>query len=63
MPWLLVYFVVVALMVSLLTAQKLMPPLLLLAFTFAFGVGNARQGALPRPRTAPCGTQGAGSGN
>jgi hypothetical protein len=30
-----VYFVVVALMLSLLTALKLMPTLLLLAFTFA----------------------------
>ena len=41
MLWVQVYFVVVALLLSLLTALKLMPPLLLLAFTFAIGVGNA----------------------
>ncbi|HEY5473987.1 MAG TPA: MFS transporter, partial [Candidatus Limnocylindrales bacterium] len=43
MLWVQVYFVVVALLLSLLTALKLMPPLLLLAFTFAIGVGNAIQ--------------------
>ena len=43
MLWVQVYFVVVALLLSLLTGLKLMPPLLLLAFTFAIGVGNAIQ--------------------
>ena len=43
MLWVQVYFVVVALLLSLFTALKLMPPLLLLAFTFLIGAGNALQ--------------------
>jgi MFS family permease len=39
--WVQVYFVVVAGLLTVLTAQGAMPPLLLLAFTFAIGVGNA----------------------
>jgi len=43
MIWVQVYFVVVASMLSLLSSMHLVPPLLLLAFTFAIGVGNAIQ--------------------
>jgi MFS family permease len=39
--WVQVYFLVVAGLLSALTALGRMPPLLLLAFTFAIGVGNA----------------------
>ena len=42
--WVQVYFVVVAGLLSVLTAIGQMPPLLLLAFTFAIGLGNARDG-------------------
>src|SRR5215207_8884466 len=38
-----VYFVVVAIMLAVLTAVDRMPPALLLAFTFAMGVGVAVQ--------------------
>ena len=38
-----VYFVVVAVLLAVLTWLDLMPPLLLLAFTFAIGTGNALQ--------------------
>jgi len=43
MIWVQVYFVVVASMLSLLSSMHLVPPLLLLAFTFAIGVGSAIQ--------------------
>ncbi len=39
--WVQLYFVVVAGLLSVLTAVGQMPPLLLLAFTFAIGMGNA----------------------
>ena len=39
--WVQVYFLVVAGLLAVLTAMGNMPPLLLLAFTFAIGVGNA----------------------
>ncbi|MFT4108394.1 MFS transporter [Propionicimonas sp.] len=39
--WVQVYFLVVAGLLAALTALDRMPPLLLLAFTFAIGVGNA----------------------
>lgn len=39
--WVQVYFLVVAGLLAVLTANGNMPPLLLLAFTFAIGVGNA----------------------
>lgn len=39
--WVQLYFVVVASLLCWLTAADKMPPLLLLAFTFAIGVGNA----------------------
>jgi MFS family permease len=41
MLWVQVYFVVVASLLTVLTAIGRMPPLLLLAFTFAIGLGNA----------------------
>ena len=43
MLWVQVYFVVVASLLSILSAIGKVPPLLLLAFTFAMGVGNAVQ--------------------
>lgn len=39
--WVQVYFLVVAGLLATLTAMGNMPPLLLLAFTFAIGIGNA----------------------
>ncbi len=41
MLWVQVYFLIVAGLLAVLTAIGSMPPLLLLAFTFAIGVGNA----------------------
>ena len=35
------YFVVVAILLAVLTAARMMPPALLLAFTFAIGAGGA----------------------
>lgn len=43
MLWVQVYFVVVAVLLTVLTALDAMPPLLLLAFTFALGMGMAVQ--------------------
>jgi MFS family permease len=41
--WVQLYFAVAATLLSILTALRLVPPLLLLAFTFAIGVGLAMQ--------------------
>lgn len=43
MLWVQVYFAVVAVLLAVLTWLNLMPPLLLLAFTFAIGTGMALQ--------------------